>query len=162
MRNQLLYALLCLPMINSKATKTVYRVMNAMEELQSIPHDYPIETALRNGNVVITDLGKVHNMDKFEAFLSNVDKGKPDQIQFVKYTINSIPLIGILEYDGVKIKFTYDTTRSQNIGYGSIDTHEGTEIILGTKERPSGHLVGTYYLVMPKGKQIIFSFSYRF
>ncbi|WP_157949987.1 DUF4362 domain-containing protein [Vallitalea okinawensis] len=159
---QLLYAMLCLPMINRNPTRTRNRVKNAMEELQSIPKDYPIETALANGNVVITDRGEVHNKERFESFLSNVNKGKPDHIQFVKYTINGIPLIGILEYDGMKIKFTYDTTRSKNIGYGSIDTHEGTEIILGTKERPSGHLIGTYYLIMPKGKQIIFSFSYRF
>jgi hypothetical protein len=60
--------------------------------------------------------GDIENLERFFAFLENVNAGKKDEIRVVSYTEEGAPMLHDLEYDGEVLHSTTDTRRD---GYGS-------------------------------------------
>lgn len=89
---------------------------------------------------VVNKPNGIQNIERFEQFLSNIKKGKADEVRIVHYTIEGDPILHVLEYDGDIINSTYDTRRDK-YGQGSVShttchsieevqTGEDTEYIL--------------------------------
>ena len=89
---------------------------------------------------VIDMHGEIKNLEGFREFLSNIEKGKEDNLRVVRYTEEGDPMLYDLEYDGEVINSTTDTRRD-GFGEGSIihttctfikrvETTERTEFLL--------------------------------
>lgn len=76
---------------------------------------YQPEEAIKNGDIVNLH-GKISNLDKFERFIANVESGKKDEIRIAMYTIEGDPIFYNLNYNGVKIKYTYDNSQDAHGG----------------------------------------------
>ena len=77
---------------------------------------YPSETAIKNGDVVRTNNGISHNIERLEKFTENVKKKSKDKIRITQYTDEGGAILTDLDYDGKQINYTYDTTRD---GFGA-------------------------------------------
>ena len=70
---------------------------------------YSAEKAEKNGDVV-NIFDKLMNIEKWDNFISNVNKKVSDQVRITQYTIEGDPIFYELVYDGDNIKFTYDNS----------------------------------------------------
>ena len=104
-----------------------------VEDALDLPQEYKSETAVSNGDVVDIH-GKVSNVDRFYAFLNNVEALKPDLIRITSYTIEGDPIIAVAYYDGKKIKYYSDNTRDAFGGGKGIHTLEADEITVEEDE----------------------------
>ena len=77
---------------------------------------YISETEIKNGDVVKTNNGISHNIERLEKFTENVKKKSKDKIRITQYTTEGGAILTDLNYDGKKINYTYDTTRD---GFGA-------------------------------------------
>lgn len=92
------------------------------KKLEEIPQNYPINQAVKDGCVVISN-NSVFNKSKLDSFITNTNANnenrKSDFIRIVKYTIEGAPVITDIEYKaGEGYKLTTDNTRD---GY-AVDT----------------------------------------
>lgn len=90
--------------------------------LDEIPQNYPINQAVKDGCVVISN-NSVFNKSKLDSFITNTNANnenrKSDFIRIIKYTIEGAPVITDLEYKaGEGYTLTTDNTRD---GY-AVDT----------------------------------------
>ncbi|MDF2544644.1 MAG: hypothetical protein K0S47_4362 [Herbinix sp.] len=120
------------------------------EELASLPRDYSLEMALRNNDVIYTT-NTSYNYDRFVEFLDNVRGGKPDRLKIVSYGFEGQILISILQYDGIKIRITFDATR--NLTSDNYDSFYGYQIVSQVYQR-AGKKLETYYLISMDNKLI--------
>ena len=92
------------------------------KKLEEIPQNYPINQAIKDGCVVISN-NSVFNKSKLDSFITNTNANnenrKSDFIRIIKYTIEGAPVITDLEYKaGEGYTLTTDNTRD---GY-AVDT----------------------------------------
>ena len=92
------------------------------KKLEEIPQNYPINQAVKDGCVVISN-NSVFNKSKLDSFITNTNANnenrKSDFIRIIKYTIEGAPVITDLEYKaGEGYTLTTDNTRD---GY-AVDT----------------------------------------
>ena len=92
------------------------------KKLEEIPQNYPINQAVKDGCVVISN-NSIFNKSKLDSFITNTnvnnENRKSDFIRIVKYTIEGAPVITDIEYKvGEGYKLTTDNTRD---GY-AVDT----------------------------------------
>lgn len=85
------------------------------ETIEEIPHDYPMEQAIKDGCVVIS-YNSVFNKGKLDSFIANTsannENRQSDFIRIVQYTIEGDPIITDLEYrEDLGYILTYDNTR---------------------------------------------------
>ena len=96
--------------------------INNKKKLEEIPQNYPINQAVKDGCVVISN-NSVFNKSKLDSFITNTNANnenrKSDFIRIIKYTIEGAPVITDLEYKaGEGYTLTTDNTRD---GY-AVDT----------------------------------------
>lgn len=99
------------------------------KKLEEIPQNYPINQAVKDGCVVISN-NSVFNKSKLDSFITNTNANnenrKSDFIRIIKYTIEGAPVITDLEYKaGEGYTLTTDNTRD---GY-AVDT----EVVINDK-----------------------------
>jgi hypothetical protein len=68
---------------------------------------------------VLNRLGGIENLEQFEAFYENVQKGQEDSVRIVSYTVEGDPIIQDLEYDGETIHSIEDS-RMDAYGTGEV------------------------------------------
>lgn len=87
-----------------------------IKEFPAVSDPYDVDQAVSNGDVVNVH-GKMYNLDKWKAFLSNLDVGAPDQVRIMQYTIEDDPIFYELVYDGAEtITYTFDNSMD---GFGN-------------------------------------------
>jgi hypothetical protein len=59
---------------------------------------------------VLNRLGGIENLEQFEAFYENVQKGQEDSVRIVSYTVEGDPIIQDLKYNGEIIHSIEDWT----------------------------------------------------
>lgn len=75
--------------------------------IMNIP--YTPEQAEHNGDVVNLHGITFYNLDKWDAFFTNVEGGASDRIQVTSYTTEGDPIFINMNYDGQSIEYSYDT-----------------------------------------------------
>lgn len=70
---------------------------------------------------IVDTHSEITNVEKFRAFIKNVNEGQKDEIRVVRYTIEGDPMLHDLKYDGKQISSTTDSTRDE-FGSGEIST----------------------------------------
>lgn len=70
---------------------------------------------------IVNTHGDVENLERFFAFMENVNAGKKDEIRVVSYTEEGDPMLHDLEFDGERLHSTTDTRRDK-YGSGKIDS----------------------------------------
>jgi hypothetical protein len=80
------------------------------------------EEAIRKGDIV-DDHGKIGNLGKFKQFIENVKNGVKDKVRITSYTKEGDPIFYNLDYNGKKIKYTYDDSQDR---YGGSGKHSAT------------------------------------
>lgn len=118
------------------------------------PAAYDSETAVKNGDVVNLH-GQAFNVDKLEAFVADVDNGRPAKLQITLYTIEGDPIFHIMDYDGKMIHYTFDNSRDK---FGGSDKgRKQSNMAKVTREENSVSV--EYYLVDERDKKtMIFIF----
>ncbi|MBR0577241.1 DUF4362 domain-containing protein [Proteiniclasticum sp. BAD-10] len=96
------------------------------------PNTYPEEVALKRGDVVVTAQGVIHG-EKFHAFVQNVENQKPDSVRITWYSSEGAPKITDLQFDGKRIQYHGDLSRSGNErswipAYGEYTTMEKNDL----------------------------------
>ncbi|WP_236690836.1 DUF4362 domain-containing protein [Lysinibacillus xylanilyticus] len=86
-------------------------------EINNPKKSYSSEEAIENGDVVNLH-GEISNLDRFESFIENVEKGAKDEIRITMYTIEGDPIFYNLNYNGNKIQYTYDNSQDGYAGTG--------------------------------------------
>ena len=81
---------------------------------------------------VVERYGEIENFERFEEFKSNTEKGIQDKVTSVKYTTEGDPIFHQLDYDGVVIKSTIDTSKDH---YGAGQIYHNTCIAIEVVER---------------------------
>lgn len=102
--------------------------INEHELIENVPADYPMQQAIKDGCVVISN-NAVFNKGRLDAFVINTsadnENRQSDFIRFVKYTIEGDPVITDLEYKkGAGYILTYDNTRDAFGADTKIKTYE--------------------------------------
>jgi hypothetical protein len=77
---------------------------------------YTLETAKSNGDVIGLQGQQQINFEKLDLFAENVKNGTKGKVRITGFTTEGGAVITELEFDGKKIKYTYDSTRD---GYGA-------------------------------------------
>ena len=96
---------------------------------------YTAERAAANSDVVNIH-GKYRNLDRWKAFLSSVDAGRPDSVRITQYTIEGDPIFFELVYDGRSVAYTFDNAMD---AYGANQGRPSTVCAgLGTETVGSG------------------------
>ena len=72
---------------------------------------------------VVDRNGEIENFERFEKFKSNTEKGIQDKLTIVQYTTEGEPIFHQLDYDGIVIKSTIDTSRDH---YGAGEIYHNT------------------------------------
>ena len=85
------------------------------KKLEGIPQNYPINQAVKDGCVVISN-NSVFNKSKLDSFITNTnvnnENRKSDFIRIIKYTVEGVPVITDIEYKaGEGYTLTTDNTR---------------------------------------------------
>lgn len=75
---------------------------------------YSFATAITNGDVISTDLGRTTRIEILEKFIENIKNESTDTIRITQYTIDGEAILTDLVYDGKKINYTNDTTRDSH------------------------------------------------
>lgn len=70
---------------------------------------------------IVNTHGDVENLERFFAFMENVNAGKKDEIRVVSYTDEGDPMLHDIKYDGELLHSTTDTRRDK-YGSGKIDS----------------------------------------
>lgn len=77
---------------------------------------------IEDSDIVIEQKEITANLDKFEAFIGNLENGKEDSIRIVYSTTEGDPIFETLDYNGRTITYTYDNSHDE---YGG--TNKGTQ-----------------------------------
>ena len=77
--------------------------------------DYTPDQAVANGEIVNLH-GRLTHLDKWEAFVEQVNEGIPGEAHLVDYTIEGDPIFRDLLFDGQAIQYTYDNSMD---GFGT-------------------------------------------
>lgn len=85
----------------------------------SIPANYPSQTAIDNGDVVTVGMSS-YNVGKLASFIDSTQNGKKDSIRITRYTTEGDPVITTLTFDGKTINYTNDTTRDHFGNHGIV------------------------------------------
>lgn len=83
---------------------------------------YSSEEAIKNGDIVNVH-GELSNLEKFNQFIENVNKGVKDKVRITSYTIEGDPIFYNLDYSGEEIKYTYDASQDS---YGASGKQSAT------------------------------------
>ena len=90
-------------------------------DVGSLPKDYPAETALAGGDIVIYPDKSIGNLDKLDTFLSDIARKKQTIVRVADYS-GSYPITRDLYYDQLVVQVTSDYTRKdpepENHTYG--------------------------------------------
>ena len=102
--------------------------INEHELIENVPVEYPIDQAIKDGCVVISN-NAVFNKGRLDDFIINTsadnENRQSDFIRIVKYTIERDPIITDLEYKkGAGYILTYDNTRDAFGADTKITTYE--------------------------------------
>ena len=102
--------------------------INEHELIENVPVEYPIDQAIKDGCVVISN-NAVFNKGRLDDFIINTsadnENRQSDFIRIVKYTIEGDPIITDLEYKkGAGYILTYDNTRDAFGADTKITTYE--------------------------------------
>ena len=102
--------------------------INEHELIENVPVEYPIDQAIKDGCVVISN-NAVFNKGRLDDFIINTsadnENKQSDFIRIVKYTIEGDPIITDLEYKkGAGYILTYDNTRDAFGADTKITTYE--------------------------------------
>lgn len=102
--------------------------INEHELIENVPVEYPIDQAIKDGCVVISN-NAVFNKGRLDDFIINTSADNEnkqfDFIRIVKYTIEGDPIITDLEYKkGAGYILTYDNTRDAFGADTKITTYE--------------------------------------
>ncbi|MDF2589806.1 MAG: hypothetical protein K0S41_3647 [Anaerocolumna sp.] len=81
-------------------------------ELKSLPTKYTKEMSLNNNDIMIDFLSS-YNIIQLFTFISHVEEGIQDKVRLTKYELEGPPIISILQYDGIIIKYIIDSTRDK-------------------------------------------------
>lgn len=106
---------------------------NDVKEALKVPLKYNADAAIKNGDIVNLH-GEITNIDRFKAFIKNIDSGKTDLIRITSYTVEGDPIITVVYYDGNKIECYEDNTRDAFGGEKGIRHSSGKEIIAEKEE----------------------------
>ncbi|NMO97711.1 DUF4362 domain-containing protein [Paenibacillus lemnae] len=83
---------------------------NSESPFPAVSEPYRAEQAAENGDVVGLH-GVTYNLDKWTAFLANLDTGVRDQVRITQYTDEGDPIFYELVYDGTEsILYTFDNS----------------------------------------------------
>lgn len=58
------------------------------------------------------------DVEKFNAFITHFENGKSDKVRITMYTTEGDPIFYNLDYDGKKIKYTFDNSKDAFGGKG--------------------------------------------
>ncbi|WP_161487175.1 DUF4362 domain-containing protein [Neobacillus mesonae] len=86
---------------------------------------YNSEEAIKNGDIVDVH-GKISNLDKFKQFIKNVNDGVKDKVRITLYTKEGDPIFYNLDYNGKKIKYTFDDSQDSYGGAGMAGIENAT------------------------------------
>jgi hypothetical protein len=136
--------------LNEEASSNLKRL------IMNVP--YTSVQAEQNGDIVNMH-GKLLNLDKWDTFLTNIQRGTIDQVQVTNYTTEGDPIFYNLNFIGESIEYTFDTTMDafgtpQRVSIfceriESQDTDEGTQYSLAGCQGNKG-IEETFGLVIPK------------
>lgn len=82
---------------------------NGQSSGESKPYSY--EEAISKGDVVF--FNDVHNIEKFNQFLTDLDHKKASSIRVTGYTDEGDPIYKDLKFDGEVIQYTYDDSNDK-------------------------------------------------
>ncbi|MDO9593194.1 MAG: DUF4362 domain-containing protein [Erysipelotrichaceae bacterium] len=101
------------------------------------PNSYKYDTAIKNGDVVMWAGGLV-NLDKFHAFIKNMENKQPEKIRITAFSKEEYPAVFDLDFYGENIKCTTDNTRDL---YGRDCTKKYGEYTKITKNEINFHIL---------------------
>ena len=113
--------------------------------LLSVPHNYTVEMALENNDILNTQTAKSINTGRLNLFIQNVNYGVPDCVFITTWGIDGPPTTSILKYDGSVITYTTDNSRFSQT-YGDIHSYEIKELFTETTSYPN-LLVTSYHAI---------------
>lgn len=99
------------------------------KNLSSLPKEYTLHMAKENDDVVWT-YKEVHNLQRLDNFINNLENGTKDMIRVVGFTHEGDAIIKDLEYAGEVINLTSDNTRDEFSASPSIETYEYKQIVV--------------------------------
>lgn len=88
----------------------LYPSKSEYENIEKLPHDYSIEDAVKNNNVVITN-GRIMNPDTLDEFTTKLHKHEPSNLRLVTVTIEGNLIITDIKSDGYGAEIVIDNTR---------------------------------------------------
>lgn len=89
--------------------------------------------SVKDSDIVFEQGEITSNLDKLEGFIVNVKNEKADKIRIVRRTIEADPIFDTLDYNGVKIKYTYDNSKDK-FGGSDKGTESGTCVKLDSEK----------------------------
>lgn len=88
----------------------LYPANLGFENIEKLPHDYSIDDAVKNNNVVITH-DKIMNRDTLDEFTTKLHKNEPSNLRLVTVTIEGDLIITDIISDGYSAEIIVDNTR---------------------------------------------------
>ncbi len=110
----------------SSAIKIEKSKVNSCLPLDKLPSQYPIDLAVKNGDVVNTNYNSA-NVDKLDKFIEHYHNKKTkvgDMVRTIKYTTEGATVISDLIVDSEGVKLLEDMTRD---GFSSTENRKITE-----------------------------------
>lgn len=99
-------------------------------------------------DLIISEDGKISNFSEFERFLTDVKNKITSSMRIIKYSIEGVPTIEYLLFDGSNIWVIYDHTK-ENSPHSTIDFYKGNNIkIIKEKKHSEVHLYNNDELVV--------------
>ena len=84
---------------------------------------------------VVDKHGEIENLERLEEFIENTQNGNKDELLVVRYTTEGSPILHKLQFDGVVIASTLDTSID---AYGQGEIYNYTCKAIGVVERVEG------------------------
>lgn len=129
---------------------TSISITSPYKELDKLPQEYPVESALKDGNVVSVG-DKVYNIEKLEKFIETSNDKKSGMVRITTYTIEAGAMIYDLMSNANGITLIQDVTRDRYSGSGKKSNIE-YKIATIIKQNENGSLL--YIAKTDKGKEI--------
>lgn len=122
--------------------------------LLSVPHDYTVEMAYNNYDILNTPTAQSINTGRLNLFMQNVNNAVPDCVFITTFGIDGPAATSILKYDGNVITYTYDNSRFSQI-YGDIYTNIITNLFTETTQKDDNLIVTSYHASTPEDKDFV-------
>lgn len=117
--------------------KSLIAILAILMVLTGCSSKYSPELAKENGDVVV-DYGIVGNVEKLDAFISNIDKNQRAEVKITRFTKEGDPVFIYLKYDAKSIKVNRDSSMDK-FGSGNSKSYICSQMKKEVKEKGTNY-----------------------